>query len=82
MNFRERSAGVSRLTYCPPESVTSMQGGKDDLVTDMGEPAAKFIAPPPEAEGEVARMERLERLGIVRRGTGKFPAGFWDLRRA
>ena len=73
---------VQQLGEALEACLASVKGGENVLVTDMGKPVARLIAPPPEVESEESRMERLERLGIVRRGTGKFPEGFWDLPRA
>ncbi len=72
---------VQQLRESLEACLTSVKEGEEVMVTDMGKPIAKLIAPPPAMETEEQRMERLERQGVVRRGTGVFPEGFWDLPR-
>ena len=72
---------VQQLSESLEACLTSVKEGEDVLVTDMGKPIVKLIAPPPAVETEEERMERLERQGIVRRGTGKLTEEFWNLPR-
>lgn len=47
--------------------------GESVIITDRGRPVARLI-PAPGAEGdEEGRVARLERAGIIRRGTGRMP---------
>lgn len=54
--------------------------GEQLLVTRHGRIVAQVNPPPPlsREERDQARMEELARQGLVRLGTGKLPADFWE----
>jgi len=57
-----------------------VQAGEEILVTDRGTPVARLVPVRAETPGEEPLAE-LERLGQLRRGTGRLPQGFWSLPR-
>lgn len=51
-----------------------LRNGESIEITDDGEPVARLVpTQPPQRETEDEMLDRLEREGIIRRGTGKMP---------
>ncbi|MFN8619956.1 MAG: type II toxin-antitoxin system prevent-host-death family antitoxin [Chloroflexota bacterium] len=49
-----------------------VKGGHEVLITDRGIPVARLVPATPQDDDD-ARLARLERAGLVRRGTGVLP---------
>jgi len=63
------------------EYLRSVKRGEELIVTERGKPVAR-ISPAALADGdEGRRLQALEKAGIVRRGAGGLPRGFWKLPR-
>ena len=73
-------AAVSGLKASLSEYLVKVKAGEDLLITDRGRPIAKII--PLRRDGNITpELEKLERAGLVKIGTGGLPDGFWDLKR-
>lgn len=72
-------AAISQLKASLSEYLAKVKTGEEVLVTDRGIPIAKII--PLEGDGleMSADLLKLERAGLIRKGTGKLPSDFWDL---
>ncbi len=64
-----------------------VKAGEEVLITDRGRPIARLV-PVDQADSsfdQADSMEEhladLERRGLIKRGTGKLPEGFWDMPR-
>lgn len=76
-----KTAKVSELKASISEYLSKVKAGEEVIVTDRGKPIAK-ISPLKRGEVEMpAHLLMLERAGLIRIGTGKLPAGFWDMPR-
>lgn len=76
-----KTAKVSELKTFISEYLSKVKAGEEIVVTDRGKPIAKIV-PLKRGEMEVpAYLLTLEKAGLVRIGTGKLPAGFWDMPR-
>ena len=54
--------------------IDQLRGGETIVITEDGVPVANLVAPPPAVEVDwEARLDRLEREGVIRRGTGRMP---------
>ena len=71
------TAAVSEVKARLSEYLGRVKAGQEVIITERGQPVARLcpLASPGPTEG---RLARLERLGLVRRGTGKLPRGFWS----
>ena len=76
-----KTAAVSKLKASLSEYLSKVKAGEEVLVTDRGKTIAKLI-PVDRDESEVpAHLLMLEKAGMVRIGSGKIKANFWDLPR-
>lgn len=76
-----KTAKVSELKTFISEYLSKVKAGEEVIVTDRGKPIAKIV-PLKRGEMEIpAHLLMLEKAGLVRIGTGKLPAGFWDIPR-
>ena len=57
------------------------EGGAELIVMEQGKPIAKLVPMPRHRDMEPAQLTDLVRTGLVRKGPGKLPAGFWKLPR-
>jgi len=73
-----KSAKVSELKANLSRYLARVKRGEEVVVTERGEPIAKLVPLPPAEDAEMARLRRMEQEGLVRIGTGKLPADFWD----
>lgn len=74
-----KTAKVSELKTFISEYLSKVKAGEEVIVTDRGKPIAKIV-PLKRGEMEIpAHLLMLEKAGLVRIGTGKLPAGFWDI---
>jgi len=74
-------AGKSEFKAKLSEYLAAVEAGEEVLITDRDRPVARVVGVE-DGDGredeEMRRMRRLERAGVVRIGTGKLPADFWD----
>ena len=75
-------AKVSELKASLSKYLARVKAGEEVVVTERGTPVAKLVPIPPAEGDEEQRLERLEREGVLKRGTGKLPKDFWDRPRA
>ena len=76
-----KTAAVSELKASISEYLSKVKAGEEVLVTERGKPIAKLI-PLDRDEKEVpVHLLMLEKAGLVRIGSGKIKANFWDLPR-
>ena len=64
--------------------VDRVRAGETVLIVDRSTPVARLVpvaGTAPDPVGDDARLRRLERAGLIRRGTGRLPAGFFRRRR-
>ena len=74
-----KTAAVSELKASLSAYLLKVKTGEEVLVTDRGKPVAKIV-PLKREEVEVpAHIMELERVGLIKMGTGKLPKGFWDM---
>jgi prevent-host-death family protein len=79
------SAGVAQLKARLSEYLSRVRAGEEVLVTDRGRPVARLVPVDsghvPDNEAELARLRAMEREGLVRLGSGRLPAGFFEKER-
>ena len=79
------SAGVAQLKARLSEYLTRVKAGEEVLVTDRGRPVARLVPVVagygPDDDAELARLRAMEREGLVRLGSGRLPAGFFEKER-
>jgi prevent-host-death family protein len=73
-----KTISVSELKARLSENLRSVKAGERVIVTERGRPIAVLVPAEPETDDSLARLEA---VGLVRRGTGRLPRGFWDLPR-
>ena len=78
-----KSATIAKFRNNLSRYLHDVRRGETVEILDRDVPVARVvgIAPPgPDATPaeEEARLQRLERKGIIKRGTGKVPPGFFD----
>jgi prevent-host-death family protein len=61
------------------EYLARVKAGEEVVVTEGGRPIARIV--PVGSDDEAERLMRLERAGEVRRGSGRIPRRFWEMRR-
>lgn len=64
--------------------IDRVRAGETVLIVDRSTPVARLVSvagAEPDPVGDDARMRRLERAGLIRRGTVSLPAGFFRRRR-
>lgn len=77
-------AGISEFKARLSEYLAAVEAGHEVLVTDHDRPVARVIRAGGSGAGraeEDGRLDRLERAGVVRVGSGAISESFWDLRR-
>lgn len=72
-----KSACVSELKASLSSYLARVKRGEEVVVTERGNPIAKLVPIASDDLGDASRLSSLERLGVIRRGTAKLPAGFW-----
>lgn len=79
------SAGIAELKARLSEYLSRVKAGEEVLVTDRGRPVARLVPAGVSGESndemEKARLEALEREGLIRRGSGGLPKSFFDRER-
>jgi prevent-host-death family protein len=76
-----KTAAVARLKAELSRYLRLVKSGEEILVTERRVPVARLV---PIEQGDSADegLRDLERQGLIRRGSGKLPAGFWKQKRA
>lgn len=69
------TAGVAELKAHLSQYLDRVRAGEEVLVTDRGRPVARLVPAIPTMDDHLADLER---RGLVRRGTGTLPDGFFD----
>jgi prevent-host-death family protein len=75
-----KTATVSKLKASLSEYLRRVKAGEEVLVTERGRPIAK-LTPALGSDTLTERLVEMERQGLIKRGSGKLPKGFWDLPR-
>ena len=75
-----KTTTVSKLKASLSEYLRQVKGGEEVLVTERGRPIAK-LSPAGQSETLSEHLADMEKRGLLKRGTGKLPKGFWDLPR-
>jgi prevent-host-death family protein len=73
-----KTAAVSALKASLSEYLAGVKAGEEVIVTDRGQPIAKLVPLQPGPEETPEELRNLERAGLVRIGTGRIPAAFWN----
>jgi len=72
---------VAHLKAILSEHLARVKAGEEVVVTERGTPIAKIIPMAPDKNTAAIRLNELVRAGLLRRGTGTLPKGFWDMPR-
>jgi prevent-host-death family protein len=79
------SAGIAQLKAKLSEYLSRVRAGEEVLVTDRGRPVAWLVPVGqdfgPEDEAERARLQAMEREGLLRLGPGGLPDKFFEKER-
>ncbi len=75
MDLSGKSLSVSELKARLSESLRLVKAGEQILVTEHGRPIA-VLGPSRDTEGELANLAA---AGLIRLGSDRLPADFWDL---
>lgn len=72
---------VSKLKAAFSEHLELVKAGEEVIVMERGRPIAKIVPLPRDTSMTAPHLLELARLGLIRLGSGKLPAGFWKMRR-
>ena len=75
-----KRVAVRELKARLSEYLALVKAGEEVVVTERGKPVAR-LAPLPSYHILPQRLAEMERLGLVRRGSGQLPEVFWELPR-
>jgi len=75
-----KRVAVRDLKACLSEYLAQVKAGEEVVVTERGKPVAR-LAPLPSYQILPQHLAEMERLGLVRRGSGQLPDNFWELPR-
>jgi prevent-host-death family protein len=75
-----KTAAVSELKARLSEYLNEVKGGGEVLVTDRGKPVARLIPVAPSSNIKDSLL-KLEKQGLIKRGTGALPRDFWTAER-
>ena len=76
-----KSTAVAHLKASLSEHLARVKAGEELVITERGTPIAKIIPMSSHMDGADTRMTELVRAGLLRRGVGKLPKGFWTMPR-
>ena len=76
-----KSTAVAQLKATLSEQLARVKAGEEVVVTERGTPIAKIIPMSGGKDAASTRLKELVRAGLLRRGAGKLPKGFWDMPR-
>jgi len=69
---------VTKLKASLAHYIKQVKAGEEILVTERGEPVARIV---PVAKEGPENIKALEKQGLIRSGSGRLPADFWELAR-
>jgi prevent-host-death family protein len=75
-----KRVAVRELKARLSEYLALVKAGEEVVVTERGKPVAR-LAPIPSYPILPQRLAEMERLGLVRLGSGQLPDNFWELPR-
>ena len=75
-----KTAAVAELKAALSRYLRHVKAGEEILVTERAVPIARLVPVGPVADGS-EDLGDLERQGLVRRGRGTLPKGFWKMER-
>ena len=75
-----KTATVSKLKASLSEYLRQVKAGEEVLVTERGRPIAKLAAVV-SSDTLPEHLFEMEKQGLLKRGSGKLPKGFWGLPR-
>lgn len=75
------STAVAQLKASLSEHLARVKAGEEVIVTERGTPIAKIIPMASDKDWAALQLNELVRAGLLRRGEGKLPKGFWDMPR-
>ena len=75
-----KTTTVSKLKASLSEYLRSVKAGEEILVTERGRPVAK-LTPAVSSNLLPDHLLEMQKLGVVKLGSGKLPKGFWNLPR-
>lgn len=75
-----KTVTVSKLKASLSEYLRQVKAGEEVLVTERGRLIAK-LAPAGSSDILLEHLVEMEKQGLIKRGSGKLPKGFWDLPR-
>lgn len=76
-----KSTAVAHLKASLSEHLARVKAGEEVVITERGTPIAKIIPMSSHMDGTDTRMTELVRAGLLRRGVGTLPKGFWAMPR-
>lgn len=76
-----KSATVSKLKAKLSEFLAKVKAGEEVVITERGKTIAKIVPLTAKGPALSPHLMELARAGLVRLGTGKIPAKFWQLPR-
>jgi prevent-host-death family protein len=76
-----KTAAVSQLKASISEYLSNVKAGEEVIVTDRGKPIARLVPINRDGIEVPPHLLMLEKAGLVRIGSGRIKAGFWDLER-
>ena len=75
-----KRVAVREFKACLSEYLALVKAGEEVVVTERGKPVAR-LAPISSYPILPQRLAEMEKLGLVRRGSGQLPNQFWELPR-
>ena len=73
-------ATVSKLKVYLSEYLNQVKAGNEVLITDRGKPVARLVPISPTKAGKES-LNRMEKQGLIKLGSGKLPKDFWTMPR-
>ena len=74
-------ASITELRAKLGEYLARVKRGEEVLVAERGKTVARLVPCLNKEQAEQARLEDLQRRGLIKLGTGKLPPGFWEMPR-
>lgn len=76
-----KSTAVSELKASLSKYLSKVKAGEEILITDRGKPIAKIVPLRRDDLKMPPHLKELERVGLVKFGSGKITKRFWELPR-
>ena len=73
-----KSAAISELKARLSDYLNQVKSGTEVLVTDRGKPVARII-PVSGKKRPRSSLDKMEKQGLVKLGSGKLPRDFWAM---